>query len=94
MADKKRCVTCHGSGKVMGGGMMMYDCDDCDGRGKIAVINDDIAELNIRTTESYAKAIDEIKKIDPSITDEKAQEIFDKELENIQKDEKKNKGRK
>ena len=30
---KTRCNVCNGSGKVMGGGMMIKDCDECDGLG-------------------------------------------------------------
>lgn len=29
-----RCNTCQGSKIVMGGGMMMKECDDCGGTGK------------------------------------------------------------
>lgn len=35
MSKLIRCVPCGGSGIVMGGGMMMKDCFECDGRGKI-----------------------------------------------------------
>lgn len=30
-----RCLTCAGSGKVMGGGMMYRECENCEGAGKL-----------------------------------------------------------
>lgn len=32
-----RCFTCGGTGKIMGGGMIMKDCHTCDSTGKIEV---------------------------------------------------------
>jgi hypothetical protein len=87
MATRTRCKICNGSGKVMGGGMMMTECDECEGVGRVAVIKDDIGELNVRTTESYKKAIEEICAINSSITEEQAKKMFDQELEKIEKKE-------
>lgn len=75
----KRCSICSGSGKVMGGGMMLWDCDDCDGNGKILII-----ETTVQETESYNEAIESIKALDPSIDDDKAKEIFDEEFKKIE----------
>ena len=30
----KRCKRCNGAGKVLGMGIMLQDCDDCDASGK------------------------------------------------------------
>jgi hypothetical protein len=73
----KKCMVCAGSGKVMGGGMMMWDCDDCDGNGKILIIEEP------KDSASYKEAIESIKALDPSIDDEKAKEIFDEEFKKI-----------
>jgi len=40
-----RCGACSGGGKVMGGGMIMATCDDCDGKGRKPVIFDPISYL-------------------------------------------------
>lgn len=37
MFNKIRCKTCIGSGRVMGGGMIIHDCDDCEGTGKLYI---------------------------------------------------------
>lgn len=66
---KLRCATCSGSGKVMGGGMIFYDCEECDGKGKIYI-----------KEESYEQAKEKIKALDETLTDEKAKNILDEEL--------------
>ena len=89
---KKRCNICYGSGKVMGGGMMQHDCDECDGSGKIIVIENDIEELEkikAQQDESRQKAIAEIKNLDENISDEKAQQIFDEEFKKLEDEDKK-----
>lgn len=88
---KIRCKACYGSGRVMGGGMMQQDCDHCDGVGKIIFIEDEVAELEkikAKQDESYKKAITEIKDLDPTMTDEKAKEIFDEEFKKLESEEK------
>ena len=76
---KKRCIPCGGSGQVMGGGMMLTDCDDCDGYGKI-VIKEEPNYL-AKETESYQKAKDEVKKLDENLSDQEAEKILDEEIE-------------
>lgn len=87
---KVRCNTCVGSGKVMGGGMMQQDCDDCDGRGKIFINEEQKFEID-KNSKHYKEAIRNIKNIHEGITNEKAEEIFEDELQKINlKDEKLN----
>lgn len=83
----KRCLSCNGSGRVMGGGMMMADCDNCDGRGKIQEADDELEYLQLKTTDSFKNAIDKIKKIDNTLSDDQAEKIFKDELDRT-KDEK------
>lgn len=79
---KVRCKTCVGSGKVMGGGMMQQECDDCDGRGKIFI--DEPKEFKIdKESNHYKKAIKRIKALNKDLSDREAEEIFDKELKEI-----------
>lgn len=80
----KRCIPCCGSGRVMGGGMIMSDCDHCEGRGKVKVVEDDIGFLEEKTTVSYNEAIDRIKK-ETNLPDKEAKEVFDKEVKRIRK---------
>lgn len=79
---KMKCRTCSGSGKVMGGGMMQWDCEVCDGYGKIEVQDEqkDIDYLLEKTSERYQNAKKEIKGLGKEISDEKAEELLDAEL--------------
>lgn len=89
---KKRCTPCGGSGRVMGGGMMMTDCDYCDGVGKVAIVDEDeIDTLLAKETDHYKEAIKGIKAIDVNITDEQADKMFKEELTKIKAKEKKKK---
>lgn len=65
----KRCTVCTGSGKIMGGGMMLQDCDECDGLGKIT-------DLKLAEKEAITK----IKACDPNLTEKDAQKVLDEEL--------------
>jgi DnaJ-class molecular chaperone len=77
---KKRCQRCAGSGKVMGGGMMMQECDNCEGIGKLFVSENEIDFLTMKQTDSYQQAKGKLKAADTSITDEKAEELLDKAM--------------
>lgn len=92
--NKQRCITCSGSGKVMGGGMMMADCHGCDGKGHNLIPDDDIDYLQMKETDSYKKAIENIKKTSENITDKQAEDLFEKEFKNIDKETKNKKERK
>lgn len=76
---KKRCMPCGGSGKMMGGGMLLADCDHCDGYGKIDVPHDEIDYLLAKNTEHYNKAKEEIKEL-ATMTDAEAESILDDEI--------------
>lgn len=77
---KTRCRSCQGSGKVMGGGMILQDCEDCDGRGKIAYENfyDDL-----KNTPEYDKAIEKISSSE-HVTKDEAKEIFKEEFDKLE----------
>lgn len=66
---KLRCNICYGSGQIMGGGMIMQPCDNCDGVGKISI-----------NEESYNEAKEKIKSLDDKITEQEATNILDTEL--------------
>lgn len=76
---RKRCIPCGGSGKAMGGGMILADCDHCDGHGKIDVPPDEIEYLLAKNTEHYNKAKDEIKELG-NLSDKEAETILDENI--------------
>lgn len=75
---KNRCYTCQGSGKIMGGGMMLKDCPTCEGIGYFIKedMDTELSQLDFRTTESYQKAKEKLMK-SHSISEEKAVEALD-----------------
>ena len=89
MSKYKRCVPCSGSGRVMGGGCIPADCDECDGKGKIQIAADDIDYLEMKTTDSYKKAIENIK--EKGVSEKEAEEMFEKEFNKIDSKEKEKK---
>lgn len=64
---KRRCMSCNGSGRVMGGGMMMHDCDNCEGRGKIEVVDDDMTFLSEQENLRLKEAQVAVKKAHPEL---------------------------
>lgn len=79
---RKRCTYCQGSGKIMGGGMLLQDCDECYGTGKVEIIDEekDIEYLVSKQSESYQNAKNKIKALDDNISDQEAEQILDEEL--------------
>lgn len=75
--NKKRCNRCSGTGRVMGGGMIMWDCKHCDGTGKIFEEPD--FEMK-KDTEEYKKTKKKIKDLDPKMTEKQAEKLLDEEL--------------
>lgn len=65
----------------MGGGMMMADCDNCDGEGKVKVVEDDIDFLTIKQTESYQKAKKRLQAKNDNLSDDEAEKLLDEAFE-------------
>ncbi len=63
----------------MGGGMMMSDCSDCDGSGKI--YEKKLTEVMSKESDEYKKAKDKIKSLDENMTEEQAEKLLDEELD-------------
>ena len=85
-----RCNACVGSGRVMGGGMMTWDCDQCEGSGKIDPDKDSKHKQPEKfkmdkESKHYKKAIKKIKALDIKLTDKDAENIFDDELAKSEK---------
>lgn len=91
MRETKFCQPCSGSGKLLGGGMIIVDCNHCEGRGRTEEENDELEYLHLKTTDSYKSAIDKIKSVNDNVSDEEAEEIFKKELYNLRDDKPKRK---
>ena len=69
------CHRCGGTGKYLGNGMMMTNCNRCDEHGKPIKV----AENKIdRKSSSYQKAIKDIMAINPTISRAEAVKMFDK----------------
>jgi len=79
-----RCSICVGSGKVMGGGMMLRSCTECGGLGIIEEEKKKDIEESIKSTPHYKDAIDNIKALNPTITEEDAKKMFSEELKKIE----------
>lgn len=80
---KVRCKPCNGSGKVMGGGMLLSDCDSCDGVGKTYPLAEHKEIKLDKENKHYKKAINKIKDLHENISDEEAEKIFEEEFKNI-----------
>lgn len=83
MSDESRCLQCAGMGEVMGLGMIMIDCQSCDGFGSVSqeiAIKDIVKDISYvdRRSKLYKDAINDIIKLHPDITRQDAIELFDK----------------
>ena len=78
---KTRCLPCAGSGRVMGGGMMMADCDICDGVGKVKVVEDEIDFLTMKQTEGYQNAKKRLQAKNENLSDNEAEKLLDEAFE-------------
>jgi hypothetical protein len=65
----------------MGGGMMMADCELCDGAGKFKEVSDDIDFLAMKQTESYVKAKKRLQARNEDLSDEEAEKLLDEAFE-------------
>jgi DnaJ-class molecular chaperone len=87
---KIKCDECDGNRRYTTGGHIYHDCEKCNGTGK--VWQDEPKEFKIdKDSHHYKKAIRKIKALNKNISDKDAQEMFDKELDNL-KDEKNDSG--
>jgi len=70
------CIRCGGSGKYLGNGMMMTDCNLCDDVNEPIEVPS-VAKID-RKSKSYQKAIKDIMALNPTITRPEAVKMFDK----------------
>jgi len=76
-----RCLSCSGSGKVMGGGMLIKDCTNCSGSGKIGK-----EQVGMdKNSPHYKEAIRNIKALSKDMDDKQAEKIFDDEYSKLDK---------
>ena len=79
--ELKKCRACAGSGKIMGGGMMIKDCHECNGIGKISEIKPEPDIKTIKQTESYRQAKSRLMEKSPDLTNEEAEKLLDDAFE-------------
>jgi hypothetical protein len=65
----------------MGGGMVMADCDYCDGTGKVSGIDDEIDFLTMKQTEGYQNAKKRLQSKNENLSDEEAEKLLDEAFE-------------
>lgn len=82
----KRCSTCVGSGEIMGGGMMMMDCPNCYGAGKILSIHSKVDKVESvpvdKRSKGYKEAINKIMELQ-EISRDDAVAVFDEEYNKL-----------
>lgn len=79
---KVKCDECNGTKRYTLGGNIYHDCEKCNGSGKLW--KDEPKEFKIdKNSEHYKKAIKRIKALNKNMSDNEAEEIFDKELKEI-----------
>lgn len=72
------CIKCGGTGKYLGNGMMMTDCNACDDELAPNKSADTSAPKIDVKSKSYQKAIKDIMALNPTITRQEAVKMFDK----------------
>jgi hypothetical protein len=73
-----KCTRCNGTGKYMGNGMIMANCYLCDDEGDMVETNAVVSEIDQidRKSESYKKAIKDIRAVNPGISKKEAVKMF------------------
>lgn len=74
----KKCRGCN-KGRILGGGMIETDHDECKGTGEVP---------------DYSESIEKVRALDPTMTTEQAEKIFMDEMINVEKEAKHGKKRK
>ncbi|CEG60941.1 hypothetical protein [Legionella micdadei] len=80
------CYRCKGTGKYFGNGMIQTDCDKCDGYGNSWSENDsdNLSHRSIdKRSKAYKDAIKDIMKLDPKISRQEAEKMFQKTYDKI-----------
>lgn len=82
----EHCITCAGTGTLMGSGFMNRECWVCDGIGKLDInmIKDDLADDKPKPaidkrSKAYKEAINDIMKVNPSLSRKDCESVFEKE---------------
>lgn len=91
---KIRCKECHGSGELLGSGMIRVDCEHCDGEGWFDKDTDSSESIKVipsakkvikldRRGHDYKTAIRKIMELHPDITRKEAESIFEQEYQKL-----------
>lgn len=90
MQNRERCQPCTGSGRVMGGGMIIKDCLECSGKGYIIVPDNELDFLAAKQTESFIAAKNRLMKKQKGLTEEEADKLLEKALKDETQSSRKN----
>jgi hypothetical protein len=82
------CNLCAGSGKVMGNGCIIIECDQCDGYGKYHEKEEVKHQEFDRENAHYKEAITRIKELNTDLSEEEAEDIFNEALDNLNQEDK------
>lgn len=74
---KNVCIKCNGKGTYLGNGMMIVDCNLCDGEEPKEKIEAPTLDKINRNSKSYLKAIKDIMASNPNISRKEAIKMFD-----------------
>lgn len=77
----KLCVRCSGTGKYFGNGMMMADCELCNGDEPVQTQSKEKPTVD-RKSKSYQTAIKDIMTSNPALTRKEAIKLFDEAYNN------------
>lgn len=71
------CSLCAGQGQIMGNGMIMKECSQCDGHGDYEPSTKYNAQKINKRSKAYKQAIEEIMALNPSISRVEAAKMFE-----------------
>ncbi len=77
------CSTCAGSGKVLGNGMILTECKDCEGFGRVSAEKPEKSAKIDKKSKPYKDAIKEIMGLNPAISREDAAKMFEETYEKV-----------
>ena len=76
------CYRCQGSGMYLGNGMIMTECNLCNGHSPQKVSAPTLDKVD-RRSKSYKKTIDDLMDLNPELSREDVVKLFDETFDKI-----------